>query len=151
MPPRKRPAGKAPSRSSATRPKRARPSELREVQPPADNNHNGIQAQPEIRQTQGTVSLDVNTLSTTISAVVSQALQSALSQDNLATMLKPNGPTTENTGSVEQAINDDALLIMGDSAGTSLDVPLMRELMIPNPAKFSPVSLWVFIQGLVLN
>lgn len=90
--------GKAPSRSSAAQTKRARPFELREVQPLADNSHNGVQAQLEICHTQGMVSLDGNTLSTIIFAVVAQVFS-----PHFATLLKPNGPTTENTGAVEQA------------------------------------------------
>ena len=70
MPPKKRSAGK----STATRParaKRPRPSVLQEIAPAEIETSRPTRAEPA--PPQGLVSIDVSAISTTISAVVSQA------------------------------------------------------------------------------
>ena len=85
MPPKKRSAGKS-TATWPTRAKRPRPSDLQEIAPAEIETSRPTRAEPA--PPQGLVSIDVSTISTTISAVVSQALQSALSSDNLAAILR---------------------------------------------------------------
>ena len=118
MPPKKRSAGK----SRATRPtraKRPRPSDLQEIAPAEIETSHPTRAEPA--PPQGLVSIDVSAISTTISAVVSQALQSALSSDNVAAILKPSSVGTDSHSLVEEAVLHETRVITenrGSSAGT---------------------------------
>ena len=122
MPPKKRSAGK----STATRPtraKRPRPSDLQEIAPAEIETSHPTRAEPA--PPQGLVSIDVSAISTTISAVVSQALQSALSSDNLTTILRPSSVGTDSHSLVEEAVLNETRVITedrGSSAGTGGDI-----------------------------
>ena len=122
MPPKKRSAGK----STATRPtraKRPRPSDLQEIAPAEIETSHPTRAEPA--PPQGLVSIDVSAISTTISAVVSQALQSALSSDNLAAILRPSSVGTDSHSLVEEAVLNETRVITedrGSSAGTGGDI-----------------------------
>jgi len=98
MPPKKRFAGK----STATRPTRAnrpRPSDLQGVTPSETETAHPTHAQPA--PPPGLVPIDVSAISTTISAVVSQALLPALSSDNLAVILKLSSVGTDSHSLIE--------------------------------------------------
>ncbi|KAJ7352849.1 hypothetical protein OS493_033391 [Desmophyllum pertusum] len=90
MPPRKRPAAKAP-KSKAIRPNkranRARVQPEVPVVPAGLDTSNERAPTDETRPSQGTVSVDVGAITSTISAVISQAIKTAFSADNLATIL----------------------------------------------------------------
>ena len=103
MPPKKSSQGKSTVVSDrptqAKQAKAIRPSELRKVAPEA------ISATTSHSQTEQTPvpqagPVDVSTLTNTISAAVSQAIQSALSADNLAAVFKNTGPGTSSVVSV---------------------------------------------------
>ena len=69
------------------------------------------------------VSLDVNALSATISTVVAQAVQSALSQDHFAAILTPR--TTDGLGCIVQAVataTDANVVASGSSGGANAAV-----------------------------
>ncbi|KAJ7383221.1 hypothetical protein OS493_030023 [Desmophyllum pertusum] len=93
MPPRKRPAAKAP-KSKAIRPNkranRARVQPEVPVVPAGLDTSNERAPTDETRPSQGTVSMDVGAITSTISAVISQAIKTAFSADNLATILGTN-------------------------------------------------------------
>ena len=79
------------------------------------------------------VSIDVNALSTTISTVVAQAVQSALSQNNIAAILMPR--TTDGFGCIEPAVASatDAIVVdSGSSEGTG-GVPYQAGCSDPQP------------------
>lgn len=112
MPPRKRAAAKTPA-PRPTRAKRPRPSGPPEVEvnTPADPPAR------EPQHNQGLVSIDVNAISSTISTVVAQALQSALSQDNIAALLTPR--SAGNQDDVEQVVANVADEIVADGSPPS--------------------------------
>ena len=131
MPLKKRFAGK----STATRPTRAnrpRPSDLQGVTPSEIETAHPTHAQPA--PPPGLLSIDVSAISTTISAVVSQALLPALSSDNLAVVLKPTSVGTDSHSLIElrrlystkRAITEDS----GSSAGIGGDITQIRN---PDP------------------
>ena len=79
------------------------------------------------------MSIDVSANSATISAVVSQALQSALSSDNLAAILKPSSVGTDSHSLVEEAVLNETRVITedrGSSAGTGGDT---AQIFNPDP------------------
>ena len=96
MPPRKRAAAKS-SSSRVTRAKRPRVSERPESEVASPTTR------PTTADNHGMVSINVDVLSSTISTIVAQAVQSALSQNNIpATLMSGRG--TEQDVAVEQAM-----------------------------------------------
>lgn len=147
MPPKKRSQRKstvvADRPTRAKRAKTIRPSELREVAPAGDSatpSHSqtpGQTGQPPIPQAG---SVDVSTLTNTISAAVSQAIQSALSADNLAAVLKNTGP---GNNSVVNLVEDEVSAITQDTnlAGIG-DVPTHAGVDYPQPRQiFTSISV----------
>ena len=118
MPPKKRSAGKSRT-TRPTRAKRPRPSDLQEIARSEIETSRPTRAPPG--PPQGLVSIDVSAISTTIADVVSQALQSALSSDNVAAILKPSSVGTDSHSLVEEAVLNETRVITedrGSSAGT---------------------------------
>ena len=121
-------------KSTATRPtraKRPRTSDLQEIAPSEIETSRPTRAQPA--PPQGLVSIDVSAISATISAVVSQALQSALSSDNLAAIFKPSSVDTDSHSLVEEAVLNETRVITedrGSSAGTGGDT---AQIVNPDP------------------
>ena len=141
MPPKKRSAGKS-TATWPTRAKRPRSSDLQEVSPSET-----VTARPTCTQPappQGLVSIDVSAISDTIFAVVSQALQSSLSSDNLATILKPITVSTDSHSLIEEAVLDETRVITeesGSSAGTGGDTTQIGN-PDPNPQQvFTSISV----------
>ena len=136
MPPKKRSAGK----SRATRPtraKRPRSSDLQEIAPSEIETSRPTRAQPA--PPQGLVSIDVSAISTTISAVVSQALQSALSSDNLAAILKPSSVGTDSHSLVEEAVLNKRALLQRTVVHLQVQGAILRKsvILIQNRNRFS--------------
>ena len=123
MPPRKRPATQAtaPTAIPSVRPnKRARRPRLRPEEAPTVHEStttaqaNVIASNPS-SSSPGTVSVDVDAITATISAVITQAVKTAFSPEKLASLLDNNSPTPvvtqAPTGLVEQAVDDDIHVI----------------------------------------
>ena len=70
---------------------------------------------------QGTVSVDVEAITSTISAITTPALKTAFLPQNLASLLDNNSPTPvvmqDPTGPVEQAVDDDVNVITNPQSG----------------------------------
>ena len=131
MPPRKRAASNS-TATRLTRGKRPRLSELREVGANTHATHQHVLT-PAPQGNPGQVSIDVNALSTTISTVVTQAVQSALSQNNIAAILTPR--TADGLGCIEPAVasaTDAIVLDSGSSEGTG-GVPYQAGCSDPQP------------------
>ena len=91
---------------------------MREVPPPAviaTTSHTPTD-DTHVSQTAG--SLDVDVLSRTISAAITEALQAALSGDNLAAILKNSVPDSSNP--VLPAVEDEVSAITGDNGLSSI-------------------------------
>ena len=140
MTPKKRSQGKSTVVSDRpTRAKRAktiRPSELREVAPEA------VSATTSHSQTEQTPvpqagSVDASTLTNTISAAVSQAIQSALSADNLAAVLKNTGP---GTSSVLSLVEDEVSAITQDTnlSAYEVQITITGRRRVPNSSPREP-------------
>ncbi|KAJ7388313.1 hypothetical protein OS493_038584 [Desmophyllum pertusum] len=112
MPPRTRPAAKAP-KSKAIRPnKRANRARVQpEVVPAGLDTSNEGAPTDETRPSQGTVSVVVGAITSTISAVLSQAIKTAFSAVNLATILGTNAHQQvvyqDTAGPVDKAVDAD--------------------------------------------
>lgn len=128
MPPRKRPAAKAP-KSKAIRPNkranRARVQPEVPVVPAGLDTSNERAPTDETRPSQGTVSVDVGAITSTISAVISQAIKTAFSADNLATILGTNANqqvvSQDTARPVDKAVDADVAdltLDMNSQSGT---------------------------------
>ena len=131
MPPRQRAASNS-TATRSTRGKRPRLSELREVGADTHATHQHVPT-PAPQGNPGQVSIDVNALSTTISTVVAQAVQSALSQNNIAAILTPR--TADGLGCIEPAVasaTDAIVLDSGSSEGTG-GVPYQAGCSDPQP------------------
>ena len=118
MPPRKRAAPKS-SSSRLTRAKRPRVSDRPE------SEVSSLTTRPSTADNQGMVSINVDVLSSTISTIVAQAVQSALSQNNVQATL-PSGRTTEQDAAVEQALDRETSAIVMSSAGTESLQPIIE-------------------------
>ena len=129
MPPRKRPATQAtaPAAIPSVRPnKRARRPRLRPEEAPTVHESttteqaNVIASNPS-SSSPGTVSVDVDAITATISAVITQAVKTAFSPEKLASLLDNNSPTPvvtqAPTGLVEQAVDDDVNVITNPQSG----------------------------------
>ena len=85
---------------------------------------------------QGTVSVDVEAISSTISAIITPALKTAFSPQNLASLLDNNSPTRvvtqDPTGPVEQAVDDDVNVITNPPSGNGAVDPI-SDLVNPGP------------------
>ena len=114
MSPRKRGASNS-TATRSTRSKQARLSELPEV---GTNTHATTQNVPTPTQqgNPGLVSIEINALSTTTSTVIAQAVQSALSQDNIAAILMPR--TADGLGCIEPAVATATDAIVLDSGSS---------------------------------
>ena len=136
MPPRKRPATQAtaPTAIPSVRPnKRARRPRLRPEEAPTVHESttteqaNVIASNPS-SSSPGTVSVDVDAITATISAVITQAVKTAFSPEKLASLLDNNSPTPvvtqAPTGLVEQAVDDDVHVITNPQSGIEAVDPL---------------------------
>ena len=104
MPPRKRAAAKAATPN--TRPKRAKPTRPSVMTEKTSENAN--------RSNQGMVSLDVTALTSTISSVISQAVQTAFTPDNLAIIFGNKQSDNQiQSGLVDGAVKDAVVDITG--------------------------------------
>ena len=131
MPPRKRAASNS-TTTRSSRGKRPRLSELREVGANTHASHQHVPT-PAPQGNPGQVSIDANALSTTISTAVAQAVQSTLSQNNIAAILTPR--TTDGFGCIESAVASATGAIVvdsGSSEGTG-DVPYQPGCSDPQP------------------
>ena len=137
MPPRKRPATQttAPTAIPSVRPnKRARRPRLRPEEAPTVHESttteqaNVIASNPS-SSSPGTVSVDVDAITATISAVITQAVTTAFSPEKLASLLDNNSPTPvvtqAPTGLVEQAVADDVSLITNPQSGIGALDPIL--------------------------
>ena len=137
MPPRKR------SETQATAPaaipsihpiKRARWPRLRPEEVPTVHERttteqaNNVIASNPSSSSPGTVSVDVNAITATISAVITQAVKTAFSPEKLASLLDNNSPTPvvtqDPTGLVEQAVDDAVNVITNPQSGIGAIDPL---------------------------
>ena len=137
MPPRKRAASNS-TATRSTRGKRPRLSELREVGADTHATHQHVPT-PAPQGNLGQVSIDVNALSTTTSTVVAQAVQSTLSQNNIAAILTPR--TTDGLGCIEPAVASatDAIVVdSGSSEGHEVQGNITRRGQIPNSRTREP-------------
>ena len=137
MPPRKRSAVVHDRPKWAKRTKNTRPSEMREVPPPAviaTTSHTPNDT--HVSQTAG--SLDVDVLSRTISAAVTEALQAALSGDNLAAILKNSVPDSSNP--VLLSVEDEVSAITGDNGLSGCEVQriITGSRRLPNSSPREP-------------
>ena len=132
MPPRKRPAtqAKAPAAVFSVRPnKRARRPRLRPEEVPtvhesiATEQANVIASNPS-SSSPGTVSVDVDAITATISAVITQAVKMAFSPDNSPTPVV-RLVTQAPTGLVEQAVDDDVNVITNPQSGIGAVDPIL--------------------------
>jgi len=71
------------------------------------------------------VSINVDALSSTISTIVAQAVQSALSHNNMPTTL-PSGRSTEQDAAAERAVERETSAIATSSAGTESLHPIIE-------------------------
>ena len=122
MPPKKRAAPKTSMASAtSTRAKRLRASTLNSVS-------DSVQVLVgETSSTRGTVSLDVSAISATVSAVVSQAIKTAFSPENIAVLLEssralqPILPVSsqDSSGAIDDAVSAEVVdIIQDNSSGT---------------------------------
>lgn len=118
MPPRKRAAAKS-SSSRVTRAKRPRVSERPESDVASPTTR------PTTADNHGMVSINVDVLSSTISTIVAQAVQSALSQNNMQATLT-SGRSTEQDVAVEQAVQRETSAIVTSNAGTEGLQPIIE-------------------------
>ena len=118
MPPRKRAAAKS-SSSRVTRAKRPRVSERPESDVASPTTR------PTTADNHGMVSIHVDALSSTISTIVAQAVQSALSQNNMQATL-PSGRLAEQDVAVEQAVQRETSAIVTSNAGTEGLQPIIE-------------------------
>ena len=118
MPPRKRAAAKS-SSSRVTRAKRPRVSERPESEIASPTTR------PTTTDNHGMVSINVDVLSSTISTIVAQAVQSALSQNNIQATLT-SGRSTEQDVAVEQAVQRETSAIVTNNAGTEGLQPIIE-------------------------
>ena len=129
MPPRKRPATQAtaPTAIPSVRPnKRARRPRLRPEEAPTVHESttteqaNVIASNPS-SSSPGTVSVDFDAITATISAVITQKVKTAFSPAKLTSLLDNNSPTPVVTQAptelVEQAVDDDVNVITNPQSG----------------------------------
>ena len=144
MPPRKRPATQAtaPAAIPSVRPdKRARRPRLRSEEAPTVHESttteqaNVIASNPS-SSSPGTVSVDVDAITATISAVITQAVKTAFSPEKLASLLDNNTPTPvvtqALTGLVEQAVDDDVNVITNPQSGIGAVDPILKPFSFRN-------------------
>ena len=156
MPPKKR--ASVPAALSVPRPnKRARRGRLRPDERATDApiDTQTIQTEKEkedSRPVQGTVSVDVGAISSTLSAVLSQAIKSAFAPENLASIIGGNAqnqqPVTEDPrGLVDQVVQDDVIAITRNNAqsGTEGALNPITDLVNKNPNNSRPQSLFTSV------
>ena len=136
MPPRKRAPTQRPPPAAmpGVRPnKRARRGRLRPddvpiVNPTIEQNR---EVPRQASEAQGTVSVDVGAITSTISAVLSQAIKSAFAPENLASIIGGNAQqkqqdvTQDASGLVDQAVDDDVIAITMNTAQSGTEGALV--------------------------
>ena len=137
MPPRKRPATQPTALAAipSVRPnKRARrprlhPEEAPTVHESTTTEQANVIASNPSSSSPGKVSVDVDAITATIFAVITQAVKTAFSPEKSALLLDNNSPTPvvtqAPTGLVEQAVDEDVNVITNPQSGTGAVDPIL--------------------------
>ena len=137
MPPRKRPAtpATAPAAIPSVRPNkrarrpRLRPEEVLTVHERIATEEGNVIASNPSSSSPGTMSVDVDAITATISAVITEAVKTAFPPAKLASLLDNNSPTPvvtqAPTGLLEQAVDDDVNVITNPQSGIGAVDPIL--------------------------